>query len=172
MMIVGHTKFAPDQHFGIWKNKWRHMDAEILQDVANSVEKSSRNGHNHPHIVDEDFDFHDWRLCLSKSFVPLKGLLKYHKFVFSSTEPGLVSCSELDNGEVIKVSLLIKGISFNDILQSQLPVTISGPGLTPERKWYLHDHIREFCRSQVAKDSTCPLPNVEKPGKATKKRKV
>ncbi|KAH3836839.1 hypothetical protein DPMN_110215 [Dreissena polymorpha] len=64
MMIVGHTKFASDQHFGIWKNKWRHMDAEILQDVANSVEKSSRNGHNHPYIVDEDFDFHDWRLCL------------------------------------------------------------------------------------------------------------
>ncbi|KAH3780687.1 hypothetical protein DPMN_158506 [Dreissena polymorpha] len=75
MMIAGHTKFASDQHFDIWKNKLRHMDAEILQDVANSVEKSSRNRHTHPHIVDEDFDFHGWRLCLSKFFVPLKGLL-------------------------------------------------------------------------------------------------
>ncbi|KAH3786672.1 hypothetical protein DPMN_164780 [Dreissena polymorpha] len=69
--------------------------------LVNSVEKSSRNEHNLPHIVDDNFDFHDWRLCLIKCFVPLKGLL----------------------------------------------------------------------RSQVTKDSTFPLLNVERPGKATKKRK-
>ena len=48
MMIAGHTKFAPDWHFGIWKVKWRDSDVETLAEVANSVRCSSRGGHTQP----------------------------------------------------------------------------------------------------------------------------
>ncbi|XP_052806404.1 uncharacterized protein LOC128235640 [Mya arenaria] len=27
LMLTGHTKFSCDWHFGVWKNRWRHMDA-------------------------------------------------------------------------------------------------------------------------------------------------
>ena len=33
IMIAGHTKFAPDQHISIWKNKFTYMDVEILRVV-------------------------------------------------------------------------------------------------------------------------------------------
>ncbi|KAH3848738.1 hypothetical protein DPMN_091118 [Dreissena polymorpha] len=32
MMIAGYTHFAPDQHFGIWKNTFTNMDVEIRQE--------------------------------------------------------------------------------------------------------------------------------------------
>ncbi|OWF36672.1 hypothetical protein KP79_PYT03019 [Mizuhopecten yessoensis] len=54
MMIAGHTKFDPDWHFGVWKLRWRSSDVETLQEVAQSVMKSSRNGHNIPQLVQDD----------------------------------------------------------------------------------------------------------------------
>ena len=53
MMIAGHTKFAPDWHFGIWKVKWRDSDVETLAEVANSVRCSSRGGHNQTQLIDD-----------------------------------------------------------------------------------------------------------------------
>ncbi|KAH3705704.1 hypothetical protein DPMN_080782 [Dreissena polymorpha] len=47
-MLIRHTKFTPDWHFGIWKSKWRNFNAEMLSDVAASVGLSSRTGHNIP----------------------------------------------------------------------------------------------------------------------------
>lgn len=52
-MIAGHTKFEPDWHFGVWKLKWRNSNVETLTEVAESVHKSSKNGHNIPQIVQD-----------------------------------------------------------------------------------------------------------------------
>ncbi|KAH3723955.1 hypothetical protein DPMN_049753 [Dreissena polymorpha] len=50
-MLIRHTKFTPDWHFGIWKSKKRNFNAEILSGVAASVGLSSRTGHNIPQLV-------------------------------------------------------------------------------------------------------------------------
>lgn len=64
MMIVGHTKFDPDCHFGVWKLKWRNSRAESMNDIAETVQKSSKNGHNIPQLVDDQTKpvvFYDWK---------------------------------------------------------------------------------------------------------------
>jgi hypothetical protein len=63
LMEAGHTKFNPDWHFGLWKVKWRHTSVETLQEMADSVTRSSKNGHNIPQLVDDDEKpvvFYDW----------------------------------------------------------------------------------------------------------------
>ncbi|XP_052267081.1 uncharacterized protein LOC127868930 [Dreissena polymorpha] len=45
-MLIRHTKFTPDWHFGILKLKWRNFNAEMLSDVAASVGLSSSTSHN------------------------------------------------------------------------------------------------------------------------------
>lgn len=31
LMVAGHTKFSPDWHFGLWKSRWRRVDAETIE---------------------------------------------------------------------------------------------------------------------------------------------
>jgi hypothetical protein len=45
----------------------------------------------------------------------------------------------------------------------ELPSIVSPKGLSAERQWYLYDSIRPFCPNDD-KDTTCPLPDVPKPG--------
>ena len=40
-MVLGHTKFAPDQCFGLIKQRFQRTEANCLQDIANVVNQSS-----------------------------------------------------------------------------------------------------------------------------------
>ncbi|XP_052771181.1 uncharacterized protein LOC128210867 [Mya arenaria] len=93
LMLAGHTKFSCDWHFGVWKNRMRHMDAETVEEVASTEAMSSRNGHNIPHIVDgnsKQVSFYDWSTFFKGIFKPLKNISKYHSFEVSSNEPGVL----------------------------------------------------------------------------------
>ncbi|OWF53928.1 hypothetical protein KP79_PYT00387 [Mizuhopecten yessoensis] len=82
MKIAGHTKFDPDWHFGVWKLRWRSSVVETLQEVALSVMKSSRNGHNIPQLVQDDdkpIKFTDWKTYLKQYFKPLKNLTEMRR---------------------------------------------------------------------------------------------
>ena len=81
LMEAGHTKFNPDWHFGLWKVKWRHTSVETLQEMADSVTRSSKNGHNIPQLVDDDekpVRFYDWASFLKKMLTPIPQLKSYH----------------------------------------------------------------------------------------------
>ncbi len=39
-MIPGHTKFGPDQRFGIARQKYRVCDIECMKDVKEAIESS------------------------------------------------------------------------------------------------------------------------------------
>ena len=159
-MIAGHTKFAPDWHFGIWKVKWRDSDVETLAEVANSVRCSSRGGHNQPQLIDDPVNpvtFYAWKLLLADYFVTIKNLTKYHHFFMSAKEPGVVSCKEFNDSEEVKVSIL-KEMPKKDVL----PEVKQLPGLDAARQWYLYTQIGQFFKSELAKDTTCPKPLVPK----------
>lgn len=159
-MIAGHTKFAPDWHFGIWKVKWRDSDVETLEEVADSVRKSSRGGHNQAQLIDEIANpvvFYAWKSLLSEYFVPLKNLTKYHHFSVSVTEPGVVACKEFHDSEEVRVCLL-KQMPKKDVL----PDIKQLPGLNAARQWYLYEQIGQFFKSTSAKDIVCPKPVVPK----------
>lgn len=40
---------------------------------------------------------------------------------------------------------------------TELPPTVTPPGLSNKRQWYLFNDIREFCR-EGTEDLACPLP--------------
>ena len=52
-MEAAHTKFSQDWYFGLWKMKWRHSTAETFEEVAASVCRYSRNGHNISQLVQD-----------------------------------------------------------------------------------------------------------------------
>ena len=82
MMEAGHTKFNPDWHFGLWKVKWKHSTVETLDEIAASLSKWTRNGHNIPQLVldpDAPVLFYDW------VFKPISSLKTYHHFRYGVT---------------------------------------------------------------------------------------
>ena len=167
-MVAGHTKFEPDWHFGIWKCRWRNSNADTLQDIAQTVAHSSRGGHNIPQLTTDDTDpvtFSNWRLFLGQFFKPLKNISKFHHFTFDILHPGTVICKAFSNSEEVKVSLLKPNIV---IKKEDKPQELTAPGLDSNRQWYLYQQIRQYCRTEAAKDLTCPKPNCPKSAVKTK----
>lgn len=171
LMVAGHTKFSPDWHFGLWKSRWRRVDAETIEDVADSVSQSSRNGHNIPHIANDEANpviFYDWKSFLGAFFKPLKNISKFHSFVVSASKPGVVICKEFADSQERAFSLLRNGVHIE---AGVMPHEVHSPGLDADRQWYLYDNIRQYFRSDPAKDKTCPLPKIAK-STSSKKLKV
>ena len=159
-MLVGHTKFAPDWHFGVWKVKWRASDAETMQDIATTVRASSRSGHNIPHLVSDTespVKFFDWRSHLEASFRNIKNITKYHHFFVSKDEPGVLHCKKYADSTEECFDLLKCAINKN-----AMPPLKTIPVLPLARQWYLYDHISKFFRSESAKDKTCHKPLISK----------
>ncbi|XP_053397260.1 uncharacterized protein LOC128556374 [Mercenaria mercenaria] len=160
MLVAGHTKFAPDWHFGVWKVKWRDSNAETMTQVAGTVRESSRGGHNVPQLVDDTdkpVAFDSWKPFLEQYFKPVKQLSKYHHFFCSSVEPGVVYCKEYFDSEEVSVNILKQVPEKN-----AMPVVKAFPGLNAARQWYLYEQIGQFCKSDLAKDVVCPKPCVPK----------
>lgn len=163
---VGHTKFAPDWCFGLAKQSFRRTKVDTLDDIANSVSRSSFV--NVPQLVGT-LD----GTCLVKMFnwsdffeqhmvkTALTGIKQMHHFRFEAKSPGMVFVknSSTDSEKKIK---LVKHTSWSPS-SSDLPEKIVPPGLPLERQWYLYEKIREFC-SEEAKNIVCPKPSQSLPG--------
>jgi len=50
-MIVGHTKFSPDRHFGTFKKAFRHSTVSTIDEIASVVETSTTNKQNVPQLI-------------------------------------------------------------------------------------------------------------------------
>ncbi|XP_052237936.1 uncharacterized protein LOC127849258 [Dreissena polymorpha] len=160
-MITGHTKFAPDYHFGIWKLKWRSSNAETMEEIAGSVTASSKSGHNVPQLVQDDNKpvvFFAWKTYLEQFFKPLKNITKYHHFTMDPSKPGIVTCKENMDSEEMCFNIL-KPLSP---AAGELQPTKPAPGLDLRRQWYLYDSISPFFRAYNARDTVCPKPSKPK----------
>ena len=159
-LLVGHTKFAPDWCFGLFKQLFRRTKVGSINDIAEVVQRSA--SVNHPQLVAE-YDgttyvkMYDWSSFFESRTIQtsLKGISKMHHFRFTADHPGCVfvrNCSD-DTERKIK---LVKDPLWQPS-KSSLPEQIIPPGLSLERQWYLYQKIREFCPDEV-KDVVCPLP--------------
>ena len=78
--------------------------------VAETVRRSSRNGHNVPHIVNDAEDpvlFYEWKSYLQEFFKPLKhDITDYHHFFIDSKHPGVVKWKESASSEQFTFILL------------------------------------------------------------------
>ena len=154
-MLVGHTKFSPDQCFGLLKHKFRRTFVSSLADLVNVVETSGQV--NKAQLVgDKDGNVIvpclDWSSSLGKYFRRLPNIKGYQHFRIERATPGVVFARHAANGEEVAVNLLIG--PHPDTLSPEL---ITPLGLSIERQTYLYQKIREFCREDV-RDEVCPCP--------------
>ena len=157
-MLAGHTKFAPDWCFGLFKRKFRRTRISSLVDLARCVEESSPSV-NGALVVDEDnVPSYDWTSHLQTALKPLNGISKCQHFRFTSQEPGAVYIREFVNSPEHKVVL----VKPRAAIPKDLPPVIKPAGLSDQRIKYLFDNIRQFCDEDVM-DIVCPKPKDHTP---------
>jgi len=93
----------------------------------------------------------------------------------SADHPGVVECREFSDSPVVRITLRkVSKVNVN-LSCDDLPKEMFAKGLDLDRQWYLFEHIREFCRTDEAKNLTCPKPATGKRQKtdcAPKKQKM
>ena len=158
-LLVGHTKFAPDWGFGLFKRLFKRSKVSTIYDIAEVVRNSGVV--NHPQLVG-DYDgssyvtFYDWSSVFDETTMAIKGISKFHHFRVLRGDPGCVFVQSAENKTEMKINILRDSnwkLSINT-----MPPVIKPQGLSLERQWYLYNKIREFCADE-AKDVVCPLPS-------------
>lgn len=170
-LAVGHTKFSPDSHFGLIRQRYRKSGIYTYEQLANVIEESTGNGYNICHTRDKSkIVYRDWTGWLSAYFKVIPNITRYHHFRLDSKENGIIIVKKNIDSKDEKIDLT-KGKNFVDLKEKTLyPETIlHSTGLSAERQWYLYDHIREHIPSENDKNKTCPQPICEKPKAETKK---
>ena len=161
-LVVGHTKFAPDWCFGLFKRRYRRTNVGSLQSIAQVVNESA--DCNVSQLVAwEDGNMIVQTLNWTDFFAPhLKKIVikKYHHFRTTLSAPGCVFVKEQSDSPELKIDLL--KAPWNPPAH-ELPEVVPPKGLSAERQWYLREQIRPFCPDED-KDTVCPLPTVPKPG--------
>ena len=154
-LLAGHTKFAPDWGFGLFKRLFKRTAIGTIHDITDVVKKSATV--NHPQLIG-DYNFcgiFDWSRMFEQHTTAIKGISRYHHFRVASSDPGIVHVSTGNNDPVNKINILRESWVPS---RSTMPPLIVPPGLPLERQWYLYNKIREFCPDEV-KDIVCPLPS-------------
>ena len=168
-LVVGHTKFSPDSHFGLIKQRYRRSSVYTYAQLATLVETSARIDYNHCQRYNNTIIYRDWTKWLSKYFKKLPGIKKYQHFIFDKDEKKIIVKTDL-KGEEIKIDLIKTQHDFKST-RCYPPDCISPAGISVERQWYLYDKIREHIPDEAAKNLTCPRPSAPKP-KADKESSV
>ena len=155
-LIVGHTKFAPDWCFGLFKRQFRRTNIGSLRAITQVVNDSAEC--NVPQLVcDENggtiVPTYDWTTFFAPHLKKLIGIKKYHHFRFTSSEPGVVYVKEHADTAEVRMDLNKSSTPWVPD-KDELPSVVSPKGLSAERQWYLYDHIRPFCPDSD-KDITC-----------------
>lgn len=162
-MLVGHTKFAPDWCFGLFKQRYRRTFSSSLGCVAGVVDTSA--DVNVAQLVGDQegepiVPVYDWASFLGSHFKSVPQLKRYHHFVFSAAKPGETEMREFSESASVSFTMMIDNWHP---LPHQLPHRIIPAGLSSARQWYLYRQIREYCKEEM-KDLVCPKPSVEPDG--------
>ena len=158
-LMVGHTKFACDWCFGLLKQKVRKTFISSLFDLASAVDESTVSGVNVSQLCGLHdgtvlVPVYDWVNFLNKYFKKLPNVKQFHHFHFKRETPGIVYYKQFSDSPE-STFLLLKA----DVVPppASMPEKIAPPGLDMQRKTYLYNEIREFCR-EGTEDLIAPSP--------------
>lgn len=148
-LVAGHTKFAPDGKFGIFKKAYEVTYVSSLYEFASLVDTCSTSGVNKAQLVGTHdgkviVPVYDWVSFLGQYFRKLPNILKYHHFRFSKENRGMVYFREYETSLEQNFMLLKNNVTLP--APTSLPRVINPEGLTEERKTYLFREIRQFCK--------------------------
>ena len=159
-MLVGHTKFSPDWCFVLLEKKFRMTEVNSLNDLAQVVKSSA--SVNEVQLVGSQSGeplvrMYDWVGFFASHLKKVLHITRQYHFEFHSTAPGTVLVREYSDSTEKNYQLTTD--SFSPV---ELPEIITPPGLSLQRKWYLHNKIREFCHPDT-RDLVCPHPDLPQP---------
>lgn len=164
-LVVGHTKFAPDWCFGLFKRHYRRTKVGSLKAIAQTVNESAECNFSQL-VCDEDgttiVPTYNWTDFFAPHLKKITHIKKYHHFRCDSSKPGILFVKVHADTEEEEFDLMKSSPPWCPD-PTELPSVVPPKGLTADRQWYLHDYIRPFCEKDSDKDSTCPLPSVPKP---------
>ena len=93
-LVVGHTKFAPDLCFGLFKRQYRRTKVGSLQSIAQVVNDSTECNFAQS-VAREDGSMivqtFNWTDFFAPHFKRIASIKKYHHFRMTSSAPGCVS---------------------------------------------------------------------------------
>ena len=80
-MLAGHTKFAPDRFFGLFKRQFRRATVDTLQDIVRVMRESSTAGKNNPQLTvdptgSREVEWYDWSSFFSLVYRPIPKIMK------------------------------------------------------------------------------------------------
>lgn len=167
-LVAGHTKFSPDSHFGLIRQRYRRSQIYTYEQLAKVIEASTPNEYNHCHRVQGNNDSHnkviyrDWTSWLSKYFTTVPKITNYHHFMMSNKKSGTVSLKiNMDSAEET-VNIIKTSFDFEST-RVYPPGRLHPVGLSDERQWYLYSQIRQHIPDECDKNITCPKPTCSKP---------
>lgn len=159
---VSHTKFAPDWCFGLLKQKFRKSEVGCLDDLVRVVDLSANTNTNRAQLVGREdgtvlVQQYDWASFFQPYFrrAAFDGIKSWHHLVFSSATPGKAKVRVHCNAEEKTIALDHLGWKPRP---TEMPEVLTPPGLSRERRKYLHEKIREFV-PEAHKDTVCPSPD-------------
>jgi hypothetical protein len=152
-MIPGHTKFICDSFFGKIKKVYRNQPSNIVNDIENIVNISSKCNEAIRCNNELGWSWYDFSSLLKDYFIPLSQIKQYYQFRFKRNDIGIVYVSKESNGTENSFSLL-KNNNFNAL---EHPRVISVAPLSEERKKYLFLKIRQHV-NEPHKDVYCSEP--------------
>lgn len=159
-LIAGHTKFSPDRCFGMIKKAFKVTFISSIYEFARMVESSSTIGVNKSQLVGTHdhrviVPVYDWASFLGRYFRKIPNIKNFQHFRFSKDEPGMIYYKE-NRSSVEKSFMLLKDPTVVPP-RAVLPRKIDPEGLSEDRKRYLYNEIREFCKHGT-EDLVAPAP--------------
>ncbi|XP_077076123.1 uncharacterized protein LOC143729024 [Siphateles boraxobius] len=159
-MVAGHTKFAPNSMFGLFKRKYRNSKVDCLADIVNVVRQASPSGVLIPQLCGDEMGnvivpMYGWNSYLLQFFKKLPSIKPIHHI--ECRRDGSVMCKILSQSEPVTYKLLK---CDPDDVPCEKPATLVPEGLSNERKMYLFNEIREFV-AERCRDLVCPNPTIQ-----------
>ncbi|CAG8845929.1 28257_t:CDS:2, partial [Gigaspora margarita] len=140
-MIPGHTKFICDSFFGKIKKLYRTRKINILTDIEQVINDSSKGNTAILYKNKLGWTWNDFSLLFKDHFKNFPHIKQYHHFRFNNSPNniGKVYASTESGGTEISFQLLCdSNFNINTTLK-----TINTKPLTKERKSYLYTKIRQ-----------------------------
>ena len=153
-MVAGHTRCLVDGCFGLLKQKYRRSDCFTMEQLVDVVNLSVTCNVAET-VPDSGLVWRQWDAFLLEHFKSVVGIRKLHHFRFDSTEPCVIFVKETCSSAERKIKIL--KTSKEAVATAGLPLLLPRGGLSPQRRAYLHKHIRPFV-APAHQDELCPAP--------------
>lgn len=148
-----------DAGFAHSKRLYRRSDVDLLQDIAEIVDKSTAS--NKAVVMKKEnneleWEWRDWKTFFACHFKPLKGIRQYQQFRFSSDHPGCVFVKKNNNDAETKIKLLKSNVK--EFSSEILPLVLPSAGFSSERLEYFRNILRRYVRP-AKQDIFCATVN-------------